>query len=1108
MRNVVGAFMGAGRQHEQPPPARRPHKSEARMRKPHREEVWQDEEGGQFGEIDSAMRQVKKDWPFVMESNFSSSSLALSLLSQTPSPSLPQHPGLAPFLRLHESLSAGLQAAVQAHSKSFAASLPAHQNFLDILARAQEQVRKSKQELKAARDGFAGKGKSELDNLKQVPDQLESLIGDKRFLQASFILVRSLETINKPELREIGALSDLRSYFVTQETTITEILIEELHNHIYLKTFYSDPRWRPYTPGRADLPIIESQGGDDLAFLRSPDPNSASPNLNTSTTTTTTGNAAAGPGPSSKFSRYLSQLSTKPSTRPILQYDGDPIPSTLTLSTVSHQQQNANALSPGTGMPQADSHTSLSSVLGTAGNTGNPETDSYVYIENLLEALAVLGRLGQALDTVAQRAPGEIYALVDGTLDEVEERTERRREEDFSVSPQNVLGNTIDPIPSSSRTIPLASTTTINTTATTAATTVSSRKSLFSSTETSQIEISLGAAGPPQHAALLKDLFWTLYSKLAAVLEGHRVMYEVSRWVSSRPGFKDSTTPKGSSINIPVLEMWRPVQQEPMFKFNDSDSRAIQKEIKPIDDSVQQALRSSVPGLVNMQSDQPVSVVAPDTDDRFSPSSGRYRTLVPPNAFNVTTLFQPTLAFIHRASAIVPPGFESETQGFSTILEDFVVKVFLTQLDEKVTAGFQKAVSGYDAYQVDRGALTDMKQPPLKSSVRVMALIHSLCIMLQTTPFHRENYSRLIVGVIVQYYQQCSARFKDLVSHPATFETDSERPMVLPAVWAQREDITKCLSEMRSVPSTDRAGMVSVSHKEIKLEMELLRDRPVSEPNLIHSSRKLEALGNLSQSLRWFIDALLDLQMVSEEPASPEGEQPELDVLKTAPPMSADSDEPRLPLTRAMAQRYQAIIQTYEQLAEMVVNAIRLEIRCRVMCNIGASMQKGDFRLESEALEPDSDILDLNTSLIEFEELAQRTISPDDHSFIFRALGQLVDHCLIAYASKYVNGVNAAGVRKIKRNILSLQQTLRGIAAASEQGVLTRASEFWDLYEQGPKKMLEDLKNINGTPPYAFEDYNTMLKLQCKSNTDELNTYLIDLHALSMDVEGWDLGED
>lgn len=256
MRNVVGAFMSAGRQHEQPSPGRRPHKSEARMKKPHREEVWEDEEGGEFGEIDSAMRQVKQDWPFVMESDFSPSSLALSLLSQTPSPSLPQHPSLSSFLRLHEFLSAGLRAAVQAHSKSFAASLPSHRNFLDILEKAQEQVRKSKHELKAARDGFAGKGKTELtgvrarertvrdmlrildimqvytlalqeyhtdlrlnrDDLKQVPDQLESLVGDKRFLQASLILVRSIETINKPELREIGALSDLRSYFVTQET--------------------------------------------------------------------------------------------------------------------------------------------------------------------------------------------------------------------------------------------------------------------------------------------------------------------------------------------------------------------------------------------------------------------------------------------------------------------------------------------------------------------------------------------------------------------------------------------------------------------------------------------------------------------------------------------------------------------------------------------------------------------------------------------------------------------------------------------------------------------------------------------------------------------------
>jgi exocyst complex component 4 len=95
-----------------------------------------------------------------------------------------------------------------------------------------------------------------------------------------------------------------------------------------------------------------------------------------------------------------------------------------------------------------------------------------------------------------------------------------------------------------------------------------------------------------------------------------------------------------------------------------------------------------------------------------------------------------------------------------------------------------------------------------------MDLIHSLCSMLQTTPFHRENYSRLIVGVIVQYYQQCSSRFKgrstqcrqngvtngytELASLPPA-GAGQDQPLSLPAVWAQREDVIKLMTDLRSV---------------------------------------------------------------------------------------------------------------------------------------------------------------------------------------------------------------------------------------------------------------------------------------------------------------------
>lgn len=167
LRNVVGAFMSASKTKGEP--ARRPAKSRARSENT---DAWELSEGGKFAEVDSVLRTIRRDYPFVLESDFSPSTLALSLLSQSES-------DLPSFLRAHEALSSALQAAVQAHFQSFAASLPAHANFLATLGRAQEQVKSSKETLKEARDGLGGKGKAELAGVRarerQVRDMLQIL---------------------------------------------------------------------------------------------------------------------------------------------------------------------------------------------------------------------------------------------------------------------------------------------------------------------------------------------------------------------------------------------------------------------------------------------------------------------------------------------------------------------------------------------------------------------------------------------------------------------------------------------------------------------------------------------------------------------------------------------------------------------------------------------------------------------------------------------------------------------------------------------------------------------------------------------------------------------
>lgn len=164
LRNVVGAFMSASKSSDAP--ARRPDRNEGRHKVRQHDTSWdQSADGGKFRELDVVMGKIKGEWPFVMGSDFSPSTLALSLLSPQ-STSLPPHPSISSFLKLHDSLSSALQSSVQSHFQSFAASLPAHADFLTTLGRAQDQVRTSRQALRDAREGFAGRGKSELAGVR------------------------------------------------------------------------------------------------------------------------------------------------------------------------------------------------------------------------------------------------------------------------------------------------------------------------------------------------------------------------------------------------------------------------------------------------------------------------------------------------------------------------------------------------------------------------------------------------------------------------------------------------------------------------------------------------------------------------------------------------------------------------------------------------------------------------------------------------------------------------------------------------------------------------------------------------------------------------------
>jgi exocyst complex component 4 len=229
-----------------------------------------------------------------------------------------------------------------------------------------------------------------------------------------------------------------------------------------------------------------------------------------------------------------------------------------------------------------------------------------------------------------------------------------------------------------------------------------------------------------------------------------------------------------------------------VFRFSDTDAKSIVKVLKPHEEGLTKVLKDTMPGLAPAGGGDAAQSIISSNDDHLLGSDQHHRLLIRPDAFHVTILFQPTLNFLERVTEVLPAGVES-IRTSTTVLDDFVLKVYLPQLEEQVLDLFHEAVSGPDAFQPDPQSLHFSPEPLVKASMQLMALVNSLCAMLQTSPFHRESYSRLMLGVIIQFYQRCSDRFQVLT----TSENGSD--IALAAQWAQRSELQPPLTELRSL---------------------------------------------------------------------------------------------------------------------------------------------------------------------------------------------------------------------------------------------------------------------------------------------------------------------
>ncbi|WFC96136.1 Xaa-Pro aminopeptidase [Malassezia brasiliensis] len=1011
-----------------------------------------------FRALNAALRKIKSEWPFLLDDRFNPLALSLGLLSDA---SLRAR--LGDFASLNDMIERTLQGTLDDHYESFALAITVNHGMVHSLGDAQELVGTTRTKLQHARDALGAK-RADLvqmwqrietlkeamrvlglvEQLRSVPDELETLMAEKQFLRATQLLMRSLRLIQREELAEVGATADLRAYLRAQEHALLEILVEEVHNHLYLKSTYCDARWRSYVHGQDTLP--------DVVFGEAYAPEART----------------EGARPT-KLVQFLHVLRTR------VAYGGA-----------------------GDGAEEREADVSLADAAdvdadGAPRATQNPEQDSFVYLEMLLESLARLGKIGYALEVIGQRLPFEVHQLVDATIDEVDRRHDPAR---YAVSDTTRTENVLF--------APSALTASFIEDG-------GARRS-FSLANAAQLG-GARAAGQHELAALqrdmetMRDFFWTLFSKLDAVLQGHRVVQEIATALFQRADTSASAAADRASAELGVaalVRVWQAVEYEvrallhdylsedthavvqaasaqvpslnellrgPRYErdktralFRMADVRRQQNAVRRAEDTVDAALRTFVPGLVGQEATRqaPSALLhdAPGALARPEEYTGAaHRLLVRPLTFTVSVLFQPTLAFIERVAEILPADAAgSSARGFGGFLREFVQMMFLPMLEDKVQQLVSTATHGAEAFAPDTAKRAAAARPVVRSAAQIVALVDSLYTMLQAAPVKRASYARLILVVFVEYYERCNERFKQLVSEDMeAAATHAAGPYVRAAVWAQRPGLYRLLCDVRTAGADARAA--PLREEEARLERRYADEAPVRRADLMTSRKRLLALGHLHFSVQWLHQHMAQLRAAAEHE----------DVRRDTP----DGVLP-LPLSAGLVPRFTEIVRLYEHLAQFILLTLRVELRLKALHALRLAFTEGTYIVDGGALEPDSHVLEWNSELTAFSELLKDTLSAEHQQFVLDGLDVLLDAVMVE-GVRSVRAINRHGVTKMLRNILSLQQNLKNLAASPQRVDLERSKKFWEMLAHEPEQWLATVRHAPA--PHSFAEYKAALDL-------------------------------
>nr|XP_045594627.1 exocyst complex component 4-like isoform X1 [Procambarus clarkii] len=462
----------------------------------------------------------------------------------------------------------------------------------------------------------------------------------------------------------------------------------------------------------------------------------------------------------------------------------------------------------------------------------------------------------------------------------------------------------------------------------------------------------------------------------------------------------------------------------------------------------------------------------------------------PASPHNITAIFNPLQSFVREIEDALgcSPGTHCTLYVFIT---DYIKDAFLAQLHVETAGRLEQATKALDQWRTckDPSLLKTMKvnRPLLQSSISVWQSIEELRWLLGALPLYADHFVSMMCNTLMNYRETCQAAYRGIT------QPDSEDKRIISATWAKDEDISRFLRDLpnwralQAGVSTECAVEGEENPEEVgernRKEAEILTgnlgDQLIPQHEILADPSQLRTLAHLQESLEWFGSCIVKFATSLPKKSTSSG----IMVSGEVPPVSD-----------ASVQTLTSLAKDFEELAHTCLLVLHLEVRLHCFFYLLPVARGGGFASGLDSQEPDTDVLKLIKDLATIDEALSNTLHPRKCKYIFEGLGPLIANILMT-SVVHIRRINENGIKKMCRNIFSIQQQLTNITMTRELA-LDQARQYYEMMYHSPDEILNAIMN-RGKQFSELEYINALQLLHRSSPGHSQELLLTSLQRLS-----------